>query len=303
MEYLTYQPKRLAKRTKPNKYQPRYHNGEVVRMDWGAFFKRLCKLGKKCLHAFLTHVISTLKTVNRAIRQFVERIGVNKVIDIYLIICIALILVIIVTCFLKADMAVKAVEKDQKSQEVIDEILLEESNIDLIYDPKTGIIAPLNTSAMPVIEEVDIPEESVIEEPVVEEPIIEEPEPVVETEPILNITGEADSVTPLAEQLNPEGVTLSYLGVYHITGYDPLCNHCCGKSDGITASGEPAEYYKTVAMNGIPFGTKIYIPTYGVFVVEDTGGKSVGVDIACPGHEACYAVTNAGMDVYIVTEE
>ena len=53
--------------------------------------------------------------------------------------------------------------------------------------------------------------------------------------------------------------SLTYKGVYKITAYCP-CKKCCGKSDGITASGVKAIEGITVAMDkSIPFGTKIYI--------------------------------------------
>lgn len=156
----------------------------------------------------------------------------------------------------------------------------------------------------------DMPEEEIIDE-IIEEEIVDDPiveyivEEVVEgeiPEPVYDaIYYSEDIITPLAEQIVP-GTPIQYLGSYNITGYDPLCVHCCGKSDGITASGAYAEYYKTVAMNDVPFGTRVYIPGYGVFTVQDTGGGAVGVDIACPNHDACYAVTQSGVDVYIIME-
>lgn len=93
---------------------------------------------------------------------------------------------------------------------------------------------------------------------------------------------------------------LTYFGQLNVTGYDPYCSHCCGKSDGITASGEYTEYYKTVACNALPFGTEVYVEGYGYFRVNDTGGSKVGIDIACESHEACAVMTKANVDVYIV---
>lgn len=93
---------------------------------------------------------------------------------------------------------------------------------------------------------------------------------------------------------------MTYYGNIHITGYDPLCDHCCGKSNGITASGNPATYYKTVACNSLPFGTEIYIEGYGFFTVEDRGGKNLGIDIACENHKICATMTNPGANIYIV---
>lgn len=90
-----------------------------------------------------------------------------------------------------------------------------------------------------------------------------------------------------------------YLGNYKITGYDPYCSHCCGKSDGITASGKPATPGYTIAMKGMPFGTKVYIDGLGTFEVQDRGVGNGVIDIALSGHSACYAVTGR-YDVWVV---
>lgn len=59
--------------------------------------------------------------------------------------------------------------------------------------------------------------------------------------------------------------------MFKITAYCS-CEKCCGKSDGITASGKPAkEGY--VACNWLPFGTKLLIDSK-VYVVMDRGAKS-----------------------------
>jgi 3D (Asp-Asp-Asp) domain-containing protein len=108
-----------------------------------------------------------------------------------------------------------------------------------------------------------------------------------------------EEVIPEAEQIDLYD-DITFLGYYNVTGYDPYCEHCCGKSDGITASGEVAQYNHTVAMNDLPFGTKIYIPYLGVYYVEDRGSSSVGVDIASIDHEACYAITASNQPVYII---
>lgn len=54
----------------------------------------------------------------------------------------------------------------------------------------------------------------------------------------------------------------------------------CGKADGITASGVVAEAGRTIAMDGVPFGTEVEIDGH-VYVVEDRfgGGYSDRIDI------------------------
>lgn len=114
----------------------------------------------------------------------------------------------------------------------------------------------------------------------------------VSNNPIKNNPGKVDT----------SGYT--YLGVYTVTGYTPGCVHCCGNSNGITASGVPAVCGRTIAAKGIEFGKTLYIEGYGYYVVEDRGGfQSNVIDMAAPSHEACYAITNrTGVKVYIVPD-
>lgn len=88
------------------------------------------------------------------------------------------------------------------------------------------------------------------------------------------------------------------IGQFSITGYTPNCLHCCGKSDGITASMVKAEVGKTVAMNysdmkkyGIVYGDSIYIDGIGERIVEDTGCNEGVIDVACQSHDDCYKIT------------
>lgn len=92
------------------------------------------------------------------------------------------------------------------------------------------------------------------------------------------------------------------LGSYKITGYTPACEHCCENTDGTGAAGVSMICgYSVAAPENIPFGTTLYIEGYGFYVVEDRGylGTST-IDIACPTHDACYAITNTNINVYIV---
>lgn len=68
------------------------------------------------------------------------------------------------------------------------------------------------------------------------------------------------------------------------------CEKCCGSyADGITASGyKLQEGSKVVAApKNIPFGTKIYIPGYGLATVEDRGGaiKDNRIDVYFHTHK------------------
>lgn len=92
-----------------------------------------------------------------------------------------------------------------------------------------------------------------------------------------------------------------YLGRYRITGYC-TCSQCCGKSDGVTASGTTATVGRTCAAGkDLPFGTVLYIDGIGYRTVEDRGGGVNGghIDVLCENHSECYALTGH-YDVYIV---
>ena len=74
---------------------------------------------------------------------------------------------------------------------------------------------------------------------------------------------------------------------YVITAYCH-CVKCCGKSDGITASGEKATEGVTAAMDkSMPFGTKIYIDGVGERIVQDRGGAIKGnrIDLYFDSHQ------------------
>lgn len=73
-----------------------------------------------------------------------------------------------------------------------------------------------------------------------------------------------------------------------VTAYCP-CVQCCGKNDGITASGVKAVEGVTVATDkNIPFGTKIYIGGVGERIVQDRGGAIKGnrIDLYFSDHQS-----------------
>ena len=96
-----------------------------------------------------------------------------------------------------------------------------------------------------------------------------------------------------------QNLSYSYLGTYHITGYDPFCSHCCGKNNGITASGVKAIIGETAAASNLNFGTRIYIKNLGYYTIHDRGVKKGVIDIACSNHEECYSITG-DYEVYIL---
>lgn len=87
------------------------------------------------------------------------------------------------------------------------------------------------------------------------------------TRPIVRVNCDMQGVEPIVNYTKMNVVA---------TAYCP-CEKCCGKNDGITATGIKAMANHTVAAdpNILPYGTKIKCG-YGEFVVEDTGGALKG---------------------------
>lgn len=80
--------------------------------------------------------------------------------------------------------------------------------------------------------------------------------------------------------------------IFKLTAYD-ACIKCCGKTDGITASGKIAKPHHTIACNWLPFGTKVKIMGE-IYTVQDRGAKSLfgskknhikHIDIFMPTHK------------------
>lgn len=100
-----------------------------------------------------------------------------------------------------------------------------------------------------------------------------------------------------------EGVT--------ITHYD-VCSKCCGKTDGITASGAHATPYSTVAVDPsvIPLGAVLLVD-YGDgaglrrYRAEDTGGAIKGnrIDLCVGSHDEALQMGRRTATVYWVAQE
>lgn len=75
--------------------------------------------------------------------------------------------------------------------------------------------------------------------------------------------------------------------IYRISFYDS-CVTCCGKTDGITASGRKAKV-GTIAVDRklIPLGSKVWIDGIGECSADDVGGAIKGkrIDVWVESHE------------------
>lgn len=90
-----------------------------------------------------------------------------------------------------------------------------------------------------------------------------------------------------------------YLGNFRLTAYCN-CSKCCGQwSGGSTASGTTPTPGRTVAMGGIPFGTKLLI-NGNVYVVEDRGTAYGHVDIFMGSHQQALNFGSRYADVYVI---
>ena len=113
---------------------------------------------------------------------------------------------------------------------------------------------------------------------------------------------DTSSVTAFAATPSPQGEgsggELEYFGLCWITHYCP-CSRCCGKSDGITASGTYATEGWTVACGGLPFGTLISINGH-TYCVEDRGVGSYCIDIFVSDHQRALELGAYWADVWLV---
>lgn len=98
------------------------------------------------------------------------------------------------------------------------------------------------------------------------------------------------------------------LGEFKLTAYCP-CVKCCGKSDGITATGTLAEEGRTIAVDPrvIPYGSTVTLyyedGTVHTYTAEDCGGaiKENRIDVFFDDHQA--ALEFGVQTAYVYMEE
>ena len=100
--------------------------------------------------------------------------------------------------------------------------------------------------------------------------------------------------------------TKKYLGKYRITHYC-ACSRCCGKSDGITASGTKAKAGRTIGVDPkqIPYGSKVKIGKK-TYIAEDTGSALTGrkvIDIFCKTHSEALRKGVKYQKVYLIKKK
>jgi 3D (Asp-Asp-Asp) domain-containing protein len=92
-----------------------------------------------------------------------------------------------------------------------------------------------------------------------------------------------------------------YLGVCEVTAYC-ACSICCGKSDGITATGTKATQGRTVAVDPsvIPYGSVVIINGHE-YIAEDCGGGIGGtqIDMFFNSHQDALNWGRRWLDVWV----
>ena len=107
----------------------------------------------------------------------------------------------------------------------------------------------------------------------------------VESEPetLPQVEEKTEAIPLVQEEPEPEYITKTF----KLTAYCP-CMQCCGKTDGITASGTKATEGRTIAVdpNVIPFGTEVIINGH-TYIAEDKGGaiKDNRIDVYFDSHQ------------------
>ena len=116
-----------------------------------------------------------------------------------------------------------------------------------------------------------------------------------------NILLELDeqSIDPAAESRSE--VNSESLGTFTVTHYCG-CEKCCGKTDGITATGTVATEGQTVAVdpNVIPLGSEVVIDGH-TYIAEDVGGAIKGnkVDIYVNSHQGAVSRGKVAREVFV----
>lgn len=109
----------------------------------------------------------------------------------------------------------------------------------------------------------------------------------VQADTLLELQAHRERMEIMVEAVADPEPELISLGEFKIFAYCP-CASCCGKSDGITATGTVATAGRTIAVDPevIPLGSVVIIDGHE-YIAEDTGGgiKGKKIDMFCSSHE------------------
>jgi len=117
----------------------------------------------------------------------------------------------------------------------------------------------------------------------------------------LTIPQEIQKETITITEEKQEKIEKESLGIFKITAYCS-CKKCCGKTDGITASGTKVTAGKTIAApSRFAFGTQLEIDGH-IYTVEDRGGAIKGnrIDIYFNSHKEALAFGVKNREVFLI---
>ncbi len=124
------------------------------------------------------------------------------------------------------------------------------------------------------------------------------------SEPALNMEGFFTGLKESVKEFEASGAKKLSLGTFKLTAYD-ACLICCGKTDGITATGTHATVGRTIAVDPdiIPYGSRVMIGDH-VYVAEDCGGliKGKKIDIYMNTHQEALQFGVKQAEVFLVRE-
>jgi 3D (Asp-Asp-Asp) domain-containing protein len=168
----------------------------------------------------------------------------------------------------------------------------------------TTVDAPTISNPITIEEEI-IKEEVQIETSQKESTAEQTITPTVKTQPQVKVEEKpiAQQQVPIQEEVQTANNTI-YLGNFKISAYCH-CARCCGKSDGITATGTKATANRTIAVDprSIPLGSKVIIDGQ-TYIAEDTGGAIKGnkIDMYFATHQEALNWGIQYKDVQLITQ-
>ena len=127
-------------------------------------------------------------------------------------------------------------------------------------------------------------------------------EPQRAAEPPTGVNETHIATMPDAVMVETVGERWESLGVWKLTAYDPY--ECCNGRGRAwkTASGAPMVIGDTVAVGGLPFGTKLKIRDH-IYTVTDRGVSGKHVDILHESHRAANRFGLQHAEVFILKGE
>jgi 3D (Asp-Asp-Asp) domain-containing protein len=124
---------------------------------------------------------------------------------------------------------------------------------------------------------------------------------IIEDEPLGTLWDGATSPLEAVVTTSTSQV-MEYVGVFTVSAFCS-CKLCCGKTDGITASGAKVQEGLTIAadLSVFPFGTVLYLEGIGEREVQDTGNfKGNKLDLYMSSHKTALAFGRQNIKVYVV---